>query len=134
MTTSHATCYLYATLEATHDLQERIRLAPGQLIATRIKRARKAAGLSHDTLGQKCGGVSRQHLIKLEQAKHRPRAEMLARIAEATDREIDWFLDPEVDPSPFPDDEGATDGGDVGRADRGARRATRQGTDRKLAA
>jgi transcriptional regulator with XRE-family HTH domain len=87
---------------ADEELQERIRLAPGQLLATRIKRARKTAELSHDRLGELCGGVSRQHLIKLEQARHRPRAEMLRRIAVATGREVGWFLDPEVDPSPFP--------------------------------
>lgn len=53
------------------------------------------------------GGVTRQHLIKLEKGRHRPRPEMLTKIAEATGREIDWFLDPEVDPSPFPDAEAA---------------------------
>lgn len=94
---------------ADEELQERIRLAPGQLIATRIKRARKTAELSHDKLGELCGGVSRQHLIRLEQARHRPRAEMLRRIAEATGRSVDWFLDPDVDPSPFPESEGHGD-------------------------
>lgn len=87
-------------------LQERIRLAPGQLIATRIKRARKQMdpqplGLSHDQFGSLVG-TSRQHLIKLEKAQHRPGALMLLRISEASGRSIDWFLDPEVDPSPFP--------------------------------
>jgi transcriptional regulator with XRE-family HTH domain len=87
------------------EIQERIRLAPGALIAARIKRARKAMdedrGLSHDKLGA-IVGTSRHHLIKLEQATHRPGAEMLLRISEATGRPVDWFLDPEVDPSPFP--------------------------------
>lgn len=115
------------------DLQEQIRLAPGQLIATRIKRARKTASLSHDRLGELIGGVSRQHLIKLEQAKHRPRAEMLERIAEATGKEIGWFLDPEVDPSPFPDDEDGAASGDAGRADRRARPAPRQRADARPA-
>lgn len=99
------------TSEALTDeeLQERIRLAPGRLIATRIKRARTTKiddetgkALSHDKLGQLCGGVSRQHLIRLEQAQHRPRAVMLRRISEATGRSVDWFLDPSIDPSPFP--------------------------------
>jgi len=85
------------------ELEERIRLAPLQLIASRIRRARKTADLSHDKLGELCEGVSRQHLIRLEQAKHRPRAEMLRRIAEATGRSVDWFLDDSLDPSPFPD-------------------------------
>jgi transcriptional regulator with XRE-family HTH domain len=97
------------TVNEADALQERIRLAPGQLIATRIRRARRSAGpnggaLSHDKLGELIGGVSRQHLIKLETAQHRPRADMLARIAQATARPVDWFLDPEVDPSPFPDE------------------------------
>lgn len=91
------------TAEQNEALQERIRLAPGQLIAARIKRARRDAELSHDRLGEALGGVTRQHLIKLEKAQHRPRAEMLTRIAEATGREIDWFLDPAMDESPFPE-------------------------------
>lgn len=91
-------------------LQEQIRIAPGQLIATRIKRARKQADLTLDRLGALCGGVSRQHLIRLEQAKHRPRADMLTRIAGATGRPVEWFLDPEVDPSPFPNEDGHVDG------------------------
>lgn len=99
------------TIEARDALQERIRLAPGALIAARIKRARKAMngenGISHDKFGALLGGVTRQHLIKLEQAKHRPRADMLLRIAEATGREVDWFLDPEADPNPFQDEQAA---------------------------
>jgi transcriptional regulator with XRE-family HTH domain len=115
---------------ALDDLQERIRLAPGQLIAARIKRARRTAGpggeaISHDALGQRIGGVTRQHLIKLEKAQHRPRADMLTKIAAATNREIDWFLDPEVDPSPFPEDEKAGEDGD-GRP-RAARATPRSG-------
>lgn len=94
-------------VKVTDDLQDRIRLAPGLLIAARIKRARKEAGLTHDALGEVLGGVTRQHLIKLEKGQHRPKADMLARIAAATGREIDWFLDPEVDPSPFPDEQAA---------------------------
>lgn len=94
-------------MTADEDLQERIRLAPGQLIASRIRRARKEADLSHDRLGELCEGVTRQHLIKLEKAVHRPRAEMLRRIAEATGRSVDWFLDDSLDPSPFPEDAGA---------------------------
>jgi transcriptional regulator with XRE-family HTH domain len=92
------------------ELQERIRVAPGQLIATRIKRARKTAELTLDHLGEQCGGVTRQHLIKLEKGIHRPRAAMLTRIAEATGRDIDWFLDPSIDPSPFPGGDGAGGG------------------------
>lgn len=97
--------YVAVDLTPAEELRERIRLAPLPLIAARIKRARKP--LSHDQLGERMGGVSRQHLIKLEKAKHRPGPEMLLRISEATGRSVDWFLDPEVDPSPFPDEEAA---------------------------
>ena len=99
-------------LAALDALQERIQDAPKQLIAARIKRARRepltpegdpAEPLTHDELGSRIGGVTRQHLIKLEKGMHRPRAAMLLRIAEATCRPTDWFVDPEVDPSPFPD-------------------------------
>jgi transcriptional regulator with XRE-family HTH domain len=83
-----------ATLQkADEELQERIRLAPGHLIAARIKEARQDANLSHDALGALCGGVSRAHLIKLEKARHRPRAPMLRKIAGATGRLPDWFLE-----------------------------------------
>lgn len=90
----------------TVEMRDRLREAPLRLVATRIKRARKEADLSHDRLGEQVG-TSRQHLISLEKARHRPRLEMLTRIAEATGREVDWFLDPEMDPSPFPDAEAA---------------------------
>jgi transcriptional regulator with XRE-family HTH domain len=91
------------------ELQERIRQAPAQLIATRIKRARKTAepqpqGLTLDQLGAEMGGVTRQHLIKLEKAVHRPRAETLRSIGKATGRQVEWFLDPSIDPSPFPNE------------------------------
>lgn len=88
---------------ALDEVQERIRLAAGQLIAARIRRARRQKGLSHDKLGEAIGGVSRQHLIKLEKAKHRPRAEMLLKIAEATDKPLDFFLvEDSGEPNPFP--------------------------------
>lgn len=85
----------------TIEYRDKIKDAPLKLISARIRRARKEADLSHDRLGGQVG-TSRQHLISLEKGRHRPRLEMLTRIAEATGREIDWFLDPEVDPSPFP--------------------------------
>ena len=113
MTRSDVTYYSRATLSVVLDLHERIRLAPLPLIAARIKRARKAKGFSHDRLGALCGGISRQHLIKLEQARHRPRPETLELIAAATGRDVNWFVDPEVDPSPFPTDEDGDGGRDA---------------------
>lgn len=89
------------TYDEMEELQERIRRAPADLIAARLRRARKTSELR--TLDALAGALdsSRQHLIKLEQAKHRPRAETLAKIAEATGRQVEWFLDPDLDPSPF---------------------------------
>ena len=96
------------TIEQQDELQERIRQAAAPLIAARIRRARRQAGLSHDKLGEAIGGVTRQHLIKLEKAKHRPRAEMLTRIAEATGKSLDYFLVEEAgEPNPFPDEAAA---------------------------
>ncbi len=79
----------------------RIQDAPLKLIAARIRRARRESELSLDRLGETVG-TSRHHLIRLEKGIHRPRIEMLTKIAEATGRQVEWFLDPEVDPSPFP--------------------------------
>ena len=91
-------------VDVLDELQERIRLAAGPLIAARIRRARRQAGLSHDKLGAAIGGVTRQHLIKLEKARHRPRADMLTRIAEATGKPVDYFLVEEAgEPNPFPE-------------------------------
>lgn len=75
--------------------------APLPLIAARIRRARRAAGFSHDALGEKMGGVTRQHLIKLEKGLHRPGLEMLQRIADATGRPVEFFLVEGDDPNPF---------------------------------
>lgn len=74
--------------------------APLKLIAARIRKARREADLTLDGLGETVG-TSRHHLIRLEKGVHRPRAEMLTKIAEATGRSVGWFLDPDVDPSPF---------------------------------
>ena len=93
-------------MTAAEILSLQIRDAPMKLIAARIRRARRENDKTLDALGETVG-TSRQHLIRLEKGLHRPRPEMLSRIAEATGRDIDWFLDPEVDPSPFPLNGGA---------------------------
>ena len=82
------------------ELKARIHQADLRLIASRIRHARRASGLSLDKLAESVG-TSRQHLISLEKARHRPRVEMLSRIAEATGRQVEWFLDPDLQPSPF---------------------------------
>lgn len=87
------------------DLKEMIRLAPLPLIAARVRRARKESGLSHDEIGRRMRPeepVLRQTLIKWESAKHRPGDDLLSRYAEATARDVEWFLNPDIDPSPFP--------------------------------
>jgi transcriptional regulator with XRE-family HTH domain len=93
-------------IDATYneELERLLRDAPLPLIAARVKRARKTRGWSHDSLGEACG-MYRANLIRLEQGKHRPRLGTLERIAAATDRDLRWFIDPEIDPSPFPVDE-----------------------------
>ena len=82
--------------------------APLKLIAARIRKARREAEFTLDGLGEQVG-TSRHHLIRLEKGTHRPRLEMLSKIAEATGRDVEWFLNPGIDPSPFPDDEAARD-------------------------
>jgi transcriptional regulator with XRE-family HTH domain len=84
----------------SETIPNRIQDAPLRLIAARIRRARREADLTLDALGEAVG-TSRHHLIRLEKGIHRPRVEMLTKIAEATGRHVEWFLDPDVDPSPF---------------------------------
>lgn len=87
----------------TDELSREIQNAPLKLIAGRIKQARKASATpTLDDLALHVG-TSRHHLIRLEGAKHRPRVEMLQRIAEATDKPLDFFLVEEAgEPNPFP--------------------------------
>lgn len=87
----------------TRDL---LRDAPLKLIAARIRRARRQADMTLDGLAG-VAETSRQHLINLEKGKHRPRADMLTRIAEATGKSLDWFLVEDEDPNPFPDEAAA---------------------------
>lgn len=85
-------------------LEELRKNAPLPFIAARIRRARRKTGWSHDRLGEEMGGVYRQTLIGYEKGKHRPQLEMLERIADATGREVRWFVDPALDESPFQED------------------------------
>jgi transcriptional regulator with XRE-family HTH domain len=49
------------------------------------------------------GGVTRQHLIKLEKGRHRPGLEMLNRLSEALGKPVEYFLVEEAgEPNPFP--------------------------------
>lgn len=86
-------------------LDAKIKDAPLRLIAARIRRARRHADLTLDQLGDEVG-TSRHHLIRLEKALHRPRQEMLTRIAAATGKPVDYFLVEEAgEPNPFPEAE-----------------------------
>lgn len=90
-------------MTTTSAIEDLLRDAPLPLIAARVSKARKTAGLSHDRLGELCG-MYRANLIKLEKGKHRPRLATLERIASATDRDVRWFLVVEADANPFPDE------------------------------
>lgn len=57
-----------------------------------LKERRQAAGLSHDKLAERAG-TTRSHLIKLEKGKHRPRAEMVERLAYALNVDLAVFDD-----------------------------------------
>lgn len=89
------------------EFRERVREAPLKMIAARIRRARKDADeMTLDTLAERAG-TSRQHLISLEKGKHRPRPVMLAKIAEATGKPLEFFVDAEAVDNPFPEDAAA---------------------------
>lgn len=94
-------------MDATQELYEAIRQAPLALIASRMRRARRDCGLSHDEIGRRMGGVTRQHLIKLEKGRHRPGAEMLRKYADAVGKSASYFVDVEAVDNPFPEDEAA---------------------------
>lgn len=87
----------------TDQLSREIQNAPLKLIAGRIKQARKASSFTTlDELADQVG-TSRHHLIRLESGKHRPRVAMLQRIAEETEKPLDFFLVEEAgEPNPFP--------------------------------
>jgi len=84
------------------ELREALRDAPLKLVAARIRRARRDEELSLDGLAG-LADTSRQHLISLEKGKHRPRPEMLGRIAQATGKPVEFFLEEEHDRAPFQD-------------------------------
>ena len=113
--TQHVIRIVHVIEEVTVEQLERLRKeAPLPMIAARIKRARTTwpedgtkRDWSHDYLGDLMGGVSRRTLIGYEKREHRPTMRMLERIAEATGREVRWFVDPELDQSPFQENERA---------------------------
>lgn len=69
---------------------------PPRTFGQKLRWARKAKGLSHDKLGA-IARVSRQHLIALEQDKHQPGDDLLARLAAAVDQPLEFFLGPRAE-------------------------------------
>lgn len=91
----------------TMEVRGRIQELPRKVIAARIRRARRDADVSLDHVAEKAG-TSRQHLINLEKGRHRPRPEMLERIADALNTPLEDFLVEEVqEPGSFLDGEAA---------------------------
>lgn len=95
-------------MPTTAEHRELLKNAPLKLIAARIRRARREEGLSLDGLAG-LADTSRQHLISLEKGRHRPRPEMLGRIAQALSRPVEFFLVAEAGetPNPFPGERAA---------------------------
>ena len=99
-------------VSATDLSAERLELlrkrASLDLIAARVKRAKKACGLSHDVICERMNAgkpegerTGRQTLIRWEKEERRPALDLLALYAEATGRDVEWFVNPDLDPSPF---------------------------------
>ena len=63
-------------------------------IGTRVRDARKAKGLPRRVLAEK-SGVSPRYLAQLESGEGNTSIILLARVAEALSKPIDWFLSPE---------------------------------------
>jgi transcriptional regulator with XRE-family HTH domain len=67
-------------------------------LAARIRFARKHANLTLDGLAA-AAGTSRQHLIRLEKGDHRPKPDMVTRIAAATGVPEELLTDDEEEDS-----------------------------------
>jgi len=66
-----------------------------ELVATRIKTAREAKGLSQDALGVLAGieeATAKVRIHQYEHGKHSPPFSMLVRIAAALDLPATWFI------------------------------------------
>lgn len=59
-------------------------------IGAKIVSARKRTGISQENFAPLVG-TTRRHLIRLEKGRHRPSADLLARIAEATGQPESFF-------------------------------------------
>lgn len=64
------------------------------IVATRIREAREAAGLSQRQLGIVAGldiSVASPRINQYEQARHMPNLQMLERLGQILDRPVPWF-------------------------------------------
>lgn len=66
------------------------RAATAARVGLKIRKARKRAGLSHDTLAT-AAGTSRRHLIRLEKGEHLAGEGMLEAIARETGVSVDYL-------------------------------------------
>lgn len=74
------------------------------MLGSRIRQARKIAGLTQEQLAEKAD-INRVTVAVLESGKNAPSAETLWRIAQATGQTVDWFHDgtaEEMAPPPAP--------------------------------
>ncbi|HVL53952.1 MAG TPA: helix-turn-helix transcriptional regulator [Vitreimonas sp.] len=58
---------------------------------SRIREARLSAGMSQSQLARQVG-TSERNIVRWENSKNQPRVESVAAIAEATGRDVDFFL------------------------------------------
>lgn len=87
-------------IEREEQLQRVIHAAPLALIAARVRRGRRLASLTQVELAEVVG-ISPRQVIRYEKGESRPSATTLLRIAEATGRRVEWFTNPDLEPSPF---------------------------------
>lgn len=73
---------------------------------SRIREARLKANLSQDALARAVG-TSQRNIVRWEKGEHVPRSEFLAAIAQATGRDIEFFL--REDDAEAEDDDGVQD-------------------------
>ena len=67
---------------------------PKRFVGLRVKQAREAADLTQDALAEKLGFNDRQTVSDIENGKRNLRPEELVAVAQATDRDVDYFVNP----------------------------------------
>ncbi len=59
-------------------------------IGQRVRWAREKKGISQERLAERAG-TTRRHVMRIEKGQHKPRPDLVARIAEATDQQPTFF-------------------------------------------